>query len=266
MQALTTAPSPSHRYKAFLDKLTPTEYFEEQERLRQQRRVLRKEAKLAVRQEEVNIQFELDRAARLAAEAAEATKKGKKARSRKEKEEEEAARLAAEKAGTAPKLTLDDVSDDEEPEEEKEVPMYFKTPQQLLDIFTALEESNLFLIQNSQETEAALEELRTKFAETRTHMEAESESLKVQIDHLKSGIAVERDHSAVLAERAGRRGGVAEQEQTLEALALKVSEVYSAIFPEADASVSTLQVRSPLISLDCKCSPRRWVGSRRSRC
>ena len=56
--------------------------------------------------------------------------------------------------------------------------------------------------------------------------------------------------SAVLAERAGRRGGVAEQEQTLEALALKVSEVYRAIFPEADASVSTLQVRSPLISLD----------------
>ena len=61
MQALTTAPSPSHRYKAFLDKLTPVEYFEEQERLRQQRRVLRKQAKLAVRQEEVNIQFELDR-------------------------------------------------------------------------------------------------------------------------------------------------------------------------------------------------------------
>ena len=110
----------------------------------------RKQAKLAIRQEEVNIQFEIDRAARLAVEAAEAAKKGKKARSRKEKEEEEAARLAAEKAGTAPKLTLDDVSDEEEPEEEKEVPMYFKTPQQLLDIFTALEESNLFLIQNSK--------------------------------------------------------------------------------------------------------------------
>ena len=31
--------------------------------------------------------------------------------------------------------------------------MYFQEPQQLLDRFTALEESNLFLIQNSQETE-----------------------------------------------------------------------------------------------------------------
>jgi hypothetical protein len=62
----------------------------------------------------------------------------------------------------------------------------------------------------------------------------------------------------VLAERAGRRGGVAEQEQTLEALALKVSEVYRAIFPEADASVSTLQVRSPLISIDLHGSP--WIS------
>ena len=31
--------------------------------------------------------------------------------------------------------------------------MYFKKPQQLLDIFAELEERNLFLIQNSQETE-----------------------------------------------------------------------------------------------------------------
>ena len=50
----------------------------------------------------------------------------------------------------------EDVSDDEETEEEREVAVYFRDSQQLLDIFTALEESNLFLIQNSQETEQAL--------------------------------------------------------------------------------------------------------------
>ena len=32
----------------------------------------------------------------------------------------------------------------------KEMPLYFQEPKQLLDIFTSLEESNLFLIQNSQ--------------------------------------------------------------------------------------------------------------------
>ena len=34
----------------------------------------------------------------------------------------------------------------------QEMPLYFQEPKQLLDIFTSLEESNLFLIQNSQAT------------------------------------------------------------------------------------------------------------------
>ena len=38
--------------------------------------------------------------------------------------------------------------------------MFFDDPQQLLDIFAELEEQNLSLIQNSQETEEALEEMR----------------------------------------------------------------------------------------------------------
>eukprot|EP00960_Hanusia_phi_P051115 760602-Hanusia_phi.AAC.2 len=50
-----------------------------------------------------------------------------------------------------------------------EVPMYFTRPQQLLDIFAGLEERNLFLIQNSQETEEQLEELK------QAHDESEDE-------------------------------------------------------------------------------------------
>ena len=50
--------------------------------------------------------------------------------------------------------------------------MYFREPEQLLDIFTTLEEQNLFLIQNSQETEQALEELKQTFGEqNKTWME-----------------------------------------------------------------------------------------------
>lgn len=45
--------------------------------------------------------------------------------------------------------------------------MYFTEPKQLMDIFSALEEQNLFLIQNSQETEHTLEELRHAFADTK---------------------------------------------------------------------------------------------------
>lgn len=48
-------------------------------------------------------------------------------------------------------------------QEEEEEPMYFQDPRTLLQIYAQLEEQNLFLIQNAQESEEALEELRTKF-------------------------------------------------------------------------------------------------------
>ena len=47
--------------------------------------------------------------------------------------------------------------------EEEEGPMYFQDPRTLLHIYAQLEEQNLFLIQNAQESEEALEELRAKF-------------------------------------------------------------------------------------------------------
>ncbi len=120
--------------------------------------------------------------------------------------------------------------------------MYFQEPQQLLDIFTALEESNLFLIQNSQETEEALEELKAKFAETRGRMQAESHALKTQIDVLTGSIKSEEDKGRALLDRAGKNTGVQEQESTLQELNKKVAEVYRAIFSDADSSLGTLQM------------------------
>ena len=48
--------------------------------------------------------------------------------------------------------------------------MFFNDPQQLLDIFAELEEQNLSLIQNSQETEEALEEMKQTIKLTRVKM------------------------------------------------------------------------------------------------
>jgi hypothetical protein len=75
----------------------------------------------------------------------------------------------------------DELEDDQSEEEEdgvlnqewgegEEVLLYFKNPQQLLDIFAELEENNLALIQNCQEAEEALEELRQKMSETEERM------------------------------------------------------------------------------------------------
>lgn len=48
-------------------------------------------------------------------------------------------------------------------EQEEEGPMFFQDSRTLLQIYAELEEQNLFLIQNAQESEEALEELRAKF-------------------------------------------------------------------------------------------------------
>ncbi len=54
--------------------------------------------------------------------------------------------------------------------DEEEPQLFFKAPQQLLEIFAELEENNLALIQNCQETEETLEELRQKIVETEKRM------------------------------------------------------------------------------------------------
>lgn len=55
-------------------------------------------------------------------------------------------------------------------ESDDELLLYFKSPQQLLDIFAELEENNLALIQNCQETEETLEDLKQKIVDTESRM------------------------------------------------------------------------------------------------
>jgi hypothetical protein len=45
--------------------------------------------------------------------------------------------------------------------------MYFKTPQQLVELFNDLEERNLFLISTTQDAEQNLEELKTQHHKTK---------------------------------------------------------------------------------------------------
>ena len=52
----------------------------------------------------------------------------------------------------------------------QELDLFFTDPQQLLDIFAELEEQNLSLIQNSQETEEALEEMKHTIKQTKVKM------------------------------------------------------------------------------------------------
>lgn len=72
-----------------------------------------------------------------------------------------------EESATAPS-DAEITSDADESDDEQE--LWFSDPQQLLDIFAELEEQNLSLIQNSQETEEALEEMRQTIKGTQRKM------------------------------------------------------------------------------------------------
>lgn len=164
----------SRKYQEFLSALTPPEWFEEQERLRR---------------EEAAAAKELRRQAAAAERQAEADRRREEVAAQQPplpKEELEAALEAI--AAEAAELPEDwDAGAPPPPDDE---PMYFTKPKQLLDVFAALEEQNLFLIQSSQETEEQLEELRQTYRETKRRMDAETAGLHAQVAALESAISV----------------------------------------------------------------------------
>ena len=110
-------------------------------------------------------------------------------RGRKDKEAEEEERARKIDAAVKAAIKPEDVSDDEVPEEEREMPMYFAEPQQLLDIFTALEESNPSHPKLAGDRGGA-RGAQGEVLDTRGRM-SETAGLKVQIDSLKGSIEVE---------------------------------------------------------------------------
>lgn len=72
---------------------------------------------------------------------------------------------------------------------------YFTRPRQLLDVFESLEENNLFLIQQCQDTEEALEKVRHQFQETKLTMDANLSTLSSQVEHLQGSIEEEMERS-----------------------------------------------------------------------
>ncbi|BFZ08075.1 hypothetical protein BsWGS_11113 [Bradybaena similaris] len=130
---------------------------------------------------------------------------------------------------------------DEEPD------LYFTDPQQLLDIFSELEEQNLSLIQNSQETEEALEEMKSMIKETKLKMEKETKMLTEQILKLQTQIHKEEAKAADLKMKAkmfnyGEFKADDDQELHLSELNKKVEDVYRHCIGDNEANISTLQM------------------------
>jgi hypothetical protein len=141
---------------------------------------------------------------------------------------------------------------------EEEVPMYFKDPQQLMDIFSALEEQDLFLIQNGQETERSLEELQHVFKETKVSMDYRTSQLDEQIYELKQQIALEEARMKLLLNKNISSLNIditnettqnqIEKEKLLNLLNTKVRYVYEECGFDASSRPSTLFMLSQLES------------------
>ncbi|XP_047651873.1 cilia- and flagella-associated protein 100 isoform X3 [Phacochoerus africanus] len=150
--------------------------------------------------------------------------------------------------GLDPKRSSSALPVQEDPDSDgEELELYFTEPQQLLDVFVKLEEQNLSLIQNTQETEEALEELSFTLKNTQIRMDREVNQLKQWITTLMMSIAKEEETAAELELKArvfhfGEYKGD-QEDKLLESLNRKVLDVYRhCVGGQQESSLGTVQM------------------------
>nr|XP_040147098.1 cilia- and flagella-associated protein 100 isoform X4 [Ictidomys tridecemlineatus] len=140
----------------------------------------------------------------------------------------------------------DPMPEDSDSDEEEQV-LFFTEPQQLLDIFTDLEEQNLSLIQNTQEMEETLEELNLTLKSTHVRMDREVQQLKQWVTTMTMSIAKEEEMASELELKArvfhfGEYMGD-QQDKLLESLDHKVLDVYRrCVGGPQEANLGTVQM------------------------
>ncbi|XP_032241554.2 cilia- and flagella-associated protein 100 [Nematostella vectensis] len=226
-------------YKQFLDSLTPQEWRESKRKAREEKRQAKQKEKASAPKKRASVVMPDRTSSRTSrkdsSRASIVQKSGSPPQgSKRQKSDADGESLASSTYDT------DEEFSDEEPE------LFFGDPQQLLDIFAELEEQNLSLIQNSQETEEALEEMKQTIKQTQDRMNHETEILKGQIDFLNDAIKREQERAAELEMKSKMFSygefKAEDQEKMLAALNKKVEEVYRNCIGDNEANISTLQM------------------------
>ncbi|XP_072732529.1 cilia- and flagella-associated protein 100 [Ciconia boyciana] len=142
--------------------------------------------------------------------------------------------------------SLEDAESETCSDEDEEPELYFTDPQQLLSIFTEMEEENLAFIQNSQETEESLDKVQHTFITTYESMEKKLAELKQQVVTLKSSIAKEEEKVADLKLKvhlfSSGEHKADDEDKMLTSLNKKVLEVYCHCTGENEANLQTVQM------------------------
>lgn len=224
-------------YKKFLENLTPVEWKGEREKRRAARRADRKKKKVDEPPTPTTPTLPISSAKR--SSISKSIPRGSVVSRRKQSQADGESMVSATSADL-PTASEDDYESDDSCE------LFFTDPQQLLNIFAELEEQNLSLIQNSQETEEALDEMKQTIETTKAKMNKETEVLKSQITSLESQISAEEEKSRELEHKSkmfsyGHYEGDG-QEKMLELLNEKVEEVYRSCIGDNEANISTLQM------------------------
>jgi len=236
------------KYKAFLEKLTPHEWREEQMQKKRSRKQQRRHNYVGKRMAAINSQMQAEMEIEERAfdeRAAEAAKGRRRARRQEEEEARERDKeLDRRKRAIRRKYPMQDAVEAEyvEVSSGEEMPLCFDKPAQLIEIFTSLEEQNLFLIQTSQDTEQMLEEIQQKMADKKKIMGAQHLKLRESIAELEAHIASEKEQSDVIRQLLSQKRRASEQDQLLHELAEKVMEVHAACGHDTDHDPDTLQM------------------------
>jgi|Transcript_25630 hypothetical protein len=236
------------KYKGFLEKLTPQEWKDEQLHKKRMRQDARFRSWVSRRMAAINSQMQQEMEAEEVAfdeRLAEAAKGRRRARRQEEEDARERDReLERKKRAIRRKYPTQDAVEAEynEVSSGEEMPLCFEEPKQLLDIFTSLEEQNLFLIQTSQDTEQMLEEIQQKLVERKKIMGAQHQKLRESIEELEQQIKEERAQCDMSKLSLSQKRGASEQDKLLHELAEKVMEVHAACGHDTDHDPDTLQM------------------------
>lgn len=238
------------KYKVFLENLTPQEWKIQKAHEKVERKKKRRADWIQRRLDDINkaMQREIEAEEKAVEEReAELTMGRRKRRNKREEEEyqREKKEQSEKRAGKIRKKypTQEQVEQEYvEVSSGEEMPLYFQEPKQLFQIFTALEEQNLFLIQNSQETEQALEEVEQRFAETQRVMGGKAAKMADQIAVIEKHVSDENSRCDQLRNTVSQKKGDSEQEQLLKELTEAVLEVHGASGYDADNDPKPLQM------------------------
>jgi hypothetical protein len=220
------------KFKAFLDKLTPQDWKDQKAQEKKQRKIDRKQRYVdsEMARHNSSMQSEFEAVAQMLEERAQEMAKGRR---RNRREQEEAAReLEKEKdrrqeiirrrypAEEAVEGEYEEVSSGEE------MPLFFQQSSQLTEVFTSLEEQNLFLIQTSQDKEQTLEDWSQKLANKKRQMGSQIQKLQENITDLEGLIKSEQEQSESYRQSALKTRGSSERDKLIEDLTKQITEVF----------------------------------------